>query len=101
MPASWMTIWFEPCLRISGSETPSLSIRFRMMSIERLRSSEVSLCPFGGTRLQDDLEAALEVEAERRLPVDGRARDGEEATPTRAARMQPTRMRCLRRSFTD
>ena len=44
-----MTIWFEPCLRISGSETPSLSIRFRMMSIERLRSSGVSLWPFGGT----------------------------------------------------
>ena len=69
-PASWMTIWLFPCLRISGSETPSLSIRFRMMSIERFRSSAVSVWPFGGF-----------VETEGGLLVGGRARDHEQRDP--------------------
>jgi len=34
-PASWTTIWLSPCLRTSGSETPSLSMRSRMMFSER------------------------------------------------------------------
>ena len=43
-----MTIWFDPCLRISGPDTPSLSTRLRMMSIDRLMSSAVNVWPFGG-----------------------------------------------------
>ncbi len=39
-PASWITIWFLPCLRISGSETPSLSILFRMIVTERSMQAE-------------------------------------------------------------
>ena len=41
-PASWITIWFAPCLRSSGSETPSLSMRSRITATERSRSSAVS-----------------------------------------------------------
>jgi hypothetical protein len=48
-PGSWMTIWSSPCVRISGSVTPSLSTRFRMMSTERLRSSFVRSRSAGGT----------------------------------------------------
>ena len=48
-PGSWMTIWSSPCVRISGSETPSLSTRFRMISTERSRSSSVSSRFGGGT----------------------------------------------------
>ena len=62
-------IWSSPCRRISGSETPSLSTRSRMISTERSRSASVSSCPaLRRLRLEHDLEAALEVEAERRRP---------------------------------
>ena len=37
-PGSSITIWLSPCLRISGSETPSLSTRSRRISTERSRS---------------------------------------------------------------
>ena len=42
-------------------------MRFRMIVSERLRSFSVIFRPGGGIRLQDHLEAALEVEAEHRL----------------------------------
>src|SRR5437762_3499454 len=51
-----MTIWSLPCFRISGSDTPSLSIRLRMIETERSRSSEVSLWPFGGEDLVAEFE---------------------------------------------
>src|SRR5919199_532353 len=50
-PASSITIWFEPCLRISGSATPSRSIRLRMMSTERSRSEGGRSFPGLGRRL--------------------------------------------------
>ena len=78
IPGSWITIWFEPCLRISGSATPSLSTRFRMICTERSRSSLESAFPFGGDRLEGDLEASLEVEPERRALVERRPGYGEE-----------------------
>ena len=48
-PGSWMTIWSSPWVRISGSETPSLSTRLRMISTERSRSSSVRSRFGGGT----------------------------------------------------
>ncbi len=47
-PGIWIAIWLVPCLRTSVSETPSLSIRSRMIEIERSRSSSVSSRPGGG-----------------------------------------------------
>src|SRR6476620_7403980 len=48
-PASWITIWSLPCLRISGSDTPSLSIRLRMIETERSMQAESQVLPGGGT----------------------------------------------------
>ena len=75
MPASWMTIWSLPSLRISGSETPSASTRSRMRETERVHPVGGDFLVLGRNRLQDDLEAALQIEAEAHLLVGGRARD--------------------------
>ena len=48
---------------ITGSETPSLSTRVRMMLIEFVHLGRGDRLPRQRLRLQDDLEAALEVEA--------------------------------------
>ena len=53
-------------------------MRLRMIATARSRPSDVDLLALRRHRLQDDLEAALEVEAERRLLVDRRARDREQ-----------------------
>ena len=70
-PGSDTEIWLSPCLRISGSETPVLLTRSSMISFARSRSSLSQLASLLGSRFEDDLEAALEVEAERRLAHDG------------------------------
>src|SRR6476659_4758541 len=75
-PASSITIWFEPCLRISGSATPSLSTRWRMIETER-SSAAVKLLALRRLGLQDDLEATLQVEPERDLLVDRRSGNAE------------------------
>ena len=76
-PASSMTIWSVPCLRTSGEETPSLSMRFWMICCAVTIPAESTFTALRRDRLQDDLEAALEVEAERGLPVDGRSGQSE------------------------
>src|SRR6188472_4180135 len=48
-PGSWIEIWSVPCVLISGSETPSLSTRFRKIGTDRSRSSLVSFRSRGGT----------------------------------------------------
>ena len=55
-----------------------------MIEIDRLRSSAVELVALGGDRLEHDLEAALEVEAEDRLLVERRA--GNAIRPRRSGR---------------
>ncbi len=75
-------------MRISGSATPSLSTRSRMISTERSRSASVSFWPLRRHRLQRHLEAALEVEAERRLLVERRAGNGEQADADERGREQ-------------
>ena len=49
IPGSWIEIWSLPCVRISGSATPSLSTRERMIETDRSRSSLVSFRSRGGT----------------------------------------------------
>ena len=77
-PGSWIAIWSLPCFVIAGSATPSLSTR---LAHDRHRAVEIRLLerlPLGRHRLQRHLETALEIEAERRLLVDRRARDAEQ-----------------------
>ena len=49
MPGRSITIWSLPCLRISGSATPSRSTRSRRISTERSRSDSCSGRLGGGT----------------------------------------------------
>src|SRR3982751_994366 len=98
-PASSITIWLPDCLRISGSETPSLSTRLRMMSTERSRSSAVSLWAFGGTACSTTSRPPW-----RSSPSVGFLWPGEpgtaiSATPTSASTISLTRTRWLRRDF--
>src|SRR3954447_22769440 len=99
-PASWMTIWSEPCLRISGSDTPSLSIRLRMMSIDRLRSSVVSWWPLGGFALRTTSSPPCRSSPRVSFLYAGEPGIASSATPARAARMNASSVRCRRRSDT-
>ncbi len=77
-PASSIAIWSVPCLRISGSETPSLSTRDRMIETERSRSVAVSLWPGGGWAFSTTSSPPCRSRPERRLLVEGRAGDREQ-----------------------
>ena len=92
-PASWITIWFEPCLRISGSLTPSLSMRFRMIPIDRSTSLEVRLLPFGGTAFSTTSSPPWRSRPSRGFLWIGLPGIARSATPTSAARIRPSRMR--------
>ncbi len=80
-PASSITIWFEPCLRISGSLTPSLSIRLRMIPIERSTSVEVSCLPFGGTAFSTTSRPPWRSRPSRGFLCTGASGDREERDP--------------------
>ena len=91
------TIWSLPCFVMIGSATPSLSTRF---AHDRDRAVEVvgrQLVALRRLRLQDDLEAALQVEALLDRPVGRRAGTARNATPTRARTISATRIRWERR----
>ena len=73
-------IWLQPEVWISGWETPSWSTRWRMMSTARLSEVWLTGALRGRLGLVDELDAALEVEAqERLLGGDHRHRRGDQA----------------------
>ena len=92
-PASWMTISSEPCLRSSGSATPSLSMRFRMMFTERSRSSSVSSLPFGGIALSTTSRPPWRSRPSVAPRWNGDPGTAIKATPMSAATIRPTRVR--------
>ena len=63
---------------ITGSETPSLSTRLRMMLTESSIIDDVSCLALERLGLQHDLEAALEVEALVKRAVPRGSGNGEE-----------------------
>src|SRR3954447_9414051 len=99
MPAIWMTIWSLPCLRISGSDTPSLLIRFCMIEIDRLISSGWSWWPFGGTALRTTSRPPCRSRPRVGFLWIGEPGTASRSAPTVAARMAPSRSRYLRRSL--
>src|SRR5438132_2462031 len=99
-PASSITIWFEPCLRISGSDTPSLSIRLRMIETERSRSAEVSAWPFGGTAFRTTSRPPWRSRPSVGFLWTGEPGIASRSAPTRAARITPISVRCWRRLLT-
>src|SRR5438874_3808837 len=99
-PASSITIWFEPCLRISGSETPSLSMRLRMIETERSRSAAVSVWPFGGTAFRTTSRPPWRSRPSVGFLCAGEPEIASRSAPTRAARIRPISVRCWRRLLT-
>ena len=77
-PASWIEIWSLPCLVMIGSETPSLSTRFRMIVTDAVEIGRRQLDALRRLRLEHVLEAALEIEALLERAMRGRAGDGDE-----------------------
>jgi hypothetical protein len=92
-PASSITIWSAPCFRISGSETPSLFTRFSMIEIDRLMSSAVSLCPFGGTALRTTSRPPCRSRPSVGLRWIGEPGTASRTAPTSAATIALMRMR--------
>src|SRR5919204_3062025 len=99
-PASSITIWSLPCFRISGSETPSLSIRFRMIVTERSMSDEVSLWFSGGTALRTTSRPPCRSRPSVTFLWAGEPGIASAATPASASAIRPTRIRCERRFVT-
>ena len=92
-PASSMTIWSFPCFRISGSATPSLSMRWRMIETALSRPCWVTFWPFGGTACSTTSRPPCRSRPSRVFLWIGDPGTASSATPTMAARMMPTRIR--------
>src|ERR671932_1282552 len=100
-PASSTTISFSPCFVTSGSLTPSLSIRFRITSTERLRAPAGSLVvPCGGWARSTTSRPPWRSRPSVAFLCAGEPGIASSAAPARAARISPRRMRCDRRSAT-
>src|SRR5438552_6926107 len=99
-PASSTTISFDPCFVTSGSETPSLSIRFRITVTERSRAPAGSVLPGGGVARSTTSRPPWRSRPRVGFLCAGEPGIPSRATPARAARISPTRMRCDRRSAT-
>src|ERR671927_1870351 len=100
-PASSTTISFDPCFVTSGSLTPSLSIRFRITVTERSRAPGGSFAvPGGGVARSTTSRPPWRSRPRVGFLCPGEPGIASRATPARAARISPTRMRCDRRSAT-
>src|SRR6266508_1000742 len=99
-PGSSITIWFEPCLRISGSETPSLSTRRRMTSTDLSRSEEVSFWFFSGRASSTTSRPPWRSRPSVGFWCAGEPGIASSATPTTATRISPTRRSWERRVLT-
>src|ERR687884_654942 len=100
-PASSTTISFDPCFVTSGSLTPSLSIRFRITVTERSRAPGGSFeVPRGGWARRTTSRPPWRSRPRVVFLCAGEPGIASNATPARAARISPTRMRCDRRSAT-
>src|SRR5438105_116483 len=100
-PASSTTISFEPCFVTSGSLTPSLSIRFRITVTERSRAPGGSFeVPRGGSARSTTSRPPWRSRPRVAFLCAGEPGITSRATPARATRISPTRMRCDRRSAT-
>src|SRR6266498_2320901 len=95
-PASWITIWFFPCLRISGSATPSLSIRLRMIEIERSMQEESQVRPLGGTAFSTTSSPPWRSSPSVTFLCTGEPGTASATTPASASAIRPTRIRCER-----
>src|SRR5438270_4660566 len=101
MPASSITISFEPCLVTIGSLTPSLLIRCSMMFTARSSWVELSFTPAGGGAFRTTSRPPW-----RSRPLRIGLWIGVPGTPiattsASVARIRPSRIRCERRSDTE
>src|SRR5215208_2600812 len=95
-PASWITIWFLPCLRISGSATPSLAMRLRMIEIERSMQDASQVLFFGGTAFSTTSSPPWRSSPRVTFLCTGEPGTPRAATPASASAIRPTRIRCER-----
>src|SRR5437588_6060532 len=101
MPASSITISFEPCFVTIGSLTPSLLIRCSMMFTARSSWVELSFTPAGGCAFRTTSRPPC-----RSRPLRIGLWIGEPGIPiattsASVARIRPSRIRCERRSDTE
>ena len=94
---SSITIWFEPCLVIVGSETPSWSTRLRMIEIASSMSVGVTTWPFFGSAWRTTSRPPLRSRPSISFRCAGEPGTPSSATPASAARTMKTSVRCERR----
>src|SRR3954466_6644768 len=99
-PGSWTTIWSGSCLRTSGSETPSLSMRARTRSTAIVRPSCVTLWPFGASAFITISSWPWRSRPSVVFLCSGDPGTATSTTPTSAATIRPIRIRWLRRACT-
>ena len=91
------TIWFVPCLVITGSDTPRPLTRFWMMLTESSMIDEVSCCPFSGLACSTTSRPPWMSSPSRSERCAGLPGTASNATPARAAITRAISVRCERR----